>query len=130
MYDDIIAYELNFAFANGIGYIMDKNLPSDAPSVGYAGKFPMIHINTNWHDKNELPFIIAHEIGHVLLENGTYYHLAFRGKQRGEATANIFAIQLLLRYCQDNDLYFDTYYNFAECFKIPRSQYYLFESIA
>lgn len=130
MYEDIIAYKLNVAFSHGIKLIMDKNLPSNAPSMGYSGKFPIIHINTNWHNYYELPFIIGHEIGHVLLENGIYYHLAHLDKERGEASANVFAIQLLLRYCQENDIYFDTYYDFAANFRISRSQYYLFENIA
>lgn len=129
-YSKLLLYLMNYALKHDIGVTWTHSLPAYAPPVSYEKPGKLIIMNAEWKNILDIPFQLAHEIGHIFLENGTYYHLAFRGKQRGEATANAFAIQLLLRYCQENDIYFDTYYDFAANFRIPRSQYYLFKNIA
>lgn len=124
--NDVINWLSNFCLDNNIGFIFDKKLPPDAPSDSWG--YPrLVLLNTNWHNPNELPFMYAHEIGHVVQEYPEYYNLAYLGTQKGEYSANLFAIKLLLKYCNENEIEFSTYYQFAYAFGIPRDQYYLLD---
>ncbi|PWF24328.1 ImmA/IrrE family metallo-endopeptidase [Lactobacillus johnsonii] len=124
--DNVINWLSNFCLDNGIGFIFDKNLPPDAPSDSWSNP-KLILLNTNWHRTTELPFMYAHEIGHVVEEYPEYYHLTRLGTEKGEYSANRFAINLLLKYCKEHDIEFATYYQFAYAFGIPRDCYYLLE---
>lgn len=125
--DDVLAWLSNYAMDHGIGIIFDKKLPPDAPSDSW--EFPPIAIiNSNWYNKNELPFITAHEICHVLYGSAEYYHSACRGMESGESDANLGAIKLLLQYARETDMHFATYYQFANAFCIPKKHYYLIDA--
>lgn len=63
--DDVINYLLNFAMKNKIGFVWTSLLASYTSSAADC-KNRKIVINGNWHNKKELPFIIAHEISHIL----------------------------------------------------------------
>ena len=125
--DNVLAWLTNYAMDHGIGIIFDKSLPPDAPSDSWEFP-PMAIINTNWHNKNELPFITAHEICHVLYGSAEYFHLARRGVESGESDANLGAIKLLLQCARGTDMHFDTYYQFANAFCIPKKHYYLIDT--
>lgn len=125
--DNVLAWLTNYAMDHGIGIIFDKNLPPDAPSDSWEFP-PMAIINTNWHNKNELPFITAHEICHVLYGSAEYFHLARGGVESGESDANLGAIKLLLQCARETDMHFDTYYQFANAFCIPKKHYYLIDT--
>lgn len=125
--DNVLAWLTNYAMDHGIGIIFDKNLPLDAPSDSWEFP-PMAIINTNWHNKNELPFITAHEICHVLYGSAEYFHFARRGVESGESDANLGAIKLLLQCARETDMHFDTYYQFADVFCIPKKHYYLIDT--
>ena len=83
-------------------------------------------MNSRWPYPTEIPFQLAHEIAHVLHEDQHYYNLNEKTASRGEADANIFAINLLRKYCDDNEFHYDSFYNFAKAFCIPNDLYYLF----
>ncbi|URW71705.1 ImmA/IrrE family metallo-endopeptidase [Lactobacillus kefiranofaciens subsp. kefirgranum] len=87
-------------------------------------------MNAKWIYPAQIPFLLAHEIGHVLHENACFYHISDLTANKGEASENIFAIKLLQKYCVENEIYFDTWYKFAKCFGIPKECYYLLELIA
>lgn len=87
-------------------------------------------MNARWPYPTEIPFQLAHEIAHVLHEDQHYYNLNTKTANSGEASANIFAIKLLQKYCKENDYRFDTYYKFAKAFGIPKHVYYLLKEIA
>lgn len=125
--DNVLAWLTNYAMDHGIGIIFDKSLPPDAPSDSWEFP-PMAIINTNWHNKNELPFITAHEICHVLYGSAEYFHLARRGVESGESDANLGAIKLLLQCARETDMHFATYYQFANAFCIPKKHYYLIDT--
>ena len=63
--EELIEYLLNYAFKHGLSYILVRAEPYD-PALSFKHKHKMI-INTNWQNSNELPFIIGHEIGHLML---------------------------------------------------------------
>ena len=126
--DNLVQYLLDYAFDNGYGFILCR-VGLDDPSASYPDKRLMV-INTNLSDPNELPFIIAHEIGHLMLkhERTDFDQSAFSGIKT-DAQADAFAIRLIANYCLENDCYFDSWLKFAEIFCIPKRVYYLFDRI-
>lgn len=126
-YDRLLRYLMNYAmFEYHIGVEFTNRLPVYAPSVSYNEPGKLIIMNANWYHPIEIPFLLAHEIGHVLYEDQQYYNLNDQTVNHGEADANIFAINLLRKYCDDNEFHFDSYYKFAKAFCIPHDLYYLF----
>lgn len=126
-YDQLMRWLSNYAFVHHIGVEFRPDLPSYAPPVSFNYPGNLIIMNNNWKPKTEIPFSLAHEIGHVLLEYEPYYKFAYLGKDKGEYTANNFAIDLLKKYCRENDYHYSTIYKFALSFGIPRQAHYLLE---
>lgn len=124
--DRLIKYLMNAAmFDYHIGVEFTNHLPPLAPPISYNNVGRLIIMNARWPYPSEIPFQLAHEIAHVVHEDQHYYSLNDRTVNRGEADANIFAIELLQKYCKENDYYFNTYYDFARTFGIPKKCYYL-----
>ena len=122
----VITWLMNYCMKHGIGVIYQKKLPETAPSDSWHNP-KLIIFNANYYKVNERPFMMAHEIGHVVEEVPEFYKLAHLGIEKGEFSANRFAINLLALYCLDNDIYFDNYYSFARAFGIPKDKYYILE---
>ena len=130
-YDRLMKYLMNVAmFDYHIGVEFTNKLPPFAPAVSYNTPGKFIMMNALWAYPTEVPFQLAHEIAHVLHEDQHYYSLNNMTANSGEATANIFAIKLLYKYCKDNEIHFNNYYEFAKAFCIPKHVYYLLEEIA
>lgn len=130
-YDKLMQYLMNYAmFDCHIGVEFTNKLPSYAPSVSYNKPGKLIIMNANWLHPTQIPFQLAHEIGHVLHENEAYFNLNDKTKYSGEARENIFAIKLLQRYCTENEFNFSSIYQFARCFGVPQECYYLLVDIA
>lgn len=126
-YDRLMKYLMNAAmFDYHIGVEFTDTLPPFAPSASYNTVGRLIIMNALWPYPTEIPFQLAHEIAHVLHEDQHYYNLNDGTANSGEADANVFAIKLLQKYCDDNEYHFDSYYKFAEAFCIPHNLYYLF----
>ena len=130
-YDKLMTYLMNYAmFEHKIGVEFTDKLPSFAPPISYNKPGRLIIMNAKWIYPVQIPFLLAHEIGHVLHENACFYHISSLTVNKGEANENIFAIKLLQKYCVENEIYFDTWYHFAKCFGVPKECYYLLELIA
>ena len=130
-YDRLIKYLMNAAMYDyHIGVEFTNKLPPLAPPISYNSGGRLIIMNARWPYPTEIPFQLAHEIAHVLHEDQHYYNLNTKTANSGEASANIFAIKLLQKYCKENDYRFDTYYKFAQAFGIPKHVYYLLKEIA
>ena len=128
-YDRLIKYLMNAAmFDYKIGVEFSNRLPPFAPPLSYNHVGRLIIMNARWPYPTEIPFQLAHEIAHVLNENQHYFNLNDRTTKCGEADANVFAIKLLQKYCDDNEYHFDSYYKFAKAFCIPHNLYYLFNN--
>ena len=126
-YDRLMRYLMNYAmFDHHIGIEFSDRLPPFAPPISYEKPGKLIIMNAKWWHPTEMPFLLAHEIAHVLYEDQQYYNLNDQTVNHGEADANIFAINLLYKYCEENDYHFDNFYNFAKAFCIPHDLYYLF----
>lgn len=129
--DKLLTYLINYAFDHHIGVEFTKKLPSSAPSISYNEPGNLIIMNLEWLYPTQIPFQLAHEIGHVLFETEEYFHLNDLTIRKGESAQNLFAIKLLEQYCIENDICFSDCYKFAQCFGIPKECYYLlFEAIA
>ncbi|MCI7647005.1 MAG: ImmA/IrrE family metallo-endopeptidase [Lactobacillus johnsonii] len=127
-YNNLINWLMNYCFDHDIGACLTNELPDDVGGKSYVIPADLVVINNRWHNELEIPFIFAHEIGHVLYGSAEYYHSACRGTELGESDANLGAIKLLLQYAQETDMHFDTYYNFADAFGIPKKHYYLIDA--
>ncbi|TPR41242.1 ImmA/IrrE family metallo-endopeptidase [Apilactobacillus micheneri] len=96
MFDDILKDLLNYAFDNGIG-VETVHASINTPCLVFNKK-RLIILNLNWHNKNELPFQIAHEISHIInnddlnlyRSDSCNYTLSF------EKNANVMALNILL----------------------------------
>lgn len=126
--NEVITWLMNYCMDHDIGIIYKKNLPQTAPSDSWHSP-KLIIFNANFYKKSERPFMLAHEIGHVVEEVPEYYKLAYLGIEKGEFSANRFAINLLSLYCMENDIWYETYYDFAQAFGIPKDKYYVLEVV-
>ena len=126
--NEVITWLMNYCMDHDIGIIYKKNLPQTAPSDSWHNP-KLIIFNANYYKVNERPFMLAHEIGHVVEEVPEYYKLAYLGIEKGEFSANRFAINLLSLYCMENDIWYETYYDFAQAFDIPKDKYYVLEVV-
>lgn len=130
-YDRLMKYLMNTAmFDYHIGVEFTNILPPFAPSASYNKVGRLILMNARWSYPTEIPFQLAHEIAHVLHEDQHYYNLNDGTANSGEASANIFAIKLLQKYCIENEFHFGSIYQFARCFGIPQECYYLLNDVA
>ena len=92
--EELIEYLLNYAFKQSLSYILVKGEPYD-PALSFKNAHKMV-INTNWYNPNELPFIIGHEIGHLMLgDSGIAYWPSFSGQNSEEEEADLFSLKII-----------------------------------
>ncbi|NVY95931.1 hypothetical protein HU830_01825 [Lactobacillus sp. DCY120] len=120
--DDLITYLLNYAFQNGYGYEILNDAHTNWPSLAYP-KMNLIFINLNWHQKREIPFQIAHEIGHLIDGDACHRSRLHQAKINIENQADLHAIRILRQYCFDYDFRMENPLIFAEQFGIPSRLY-------
>ena len=109
---------LNVAFNHNISYEIFNNLGKKTPSAA-SPKERRIAINANWVDSNQLPFIVAHEIAHVINDDDGYLSFHTSNTSKIEASANKTAIKILLHeYHRRNDAV-PNYVKFMQDFEIP-----------
>lgn len=109
---------LNVAFNHNISYEIFNNLGKKTPSTALP-KVRRIAINANWGDSNQLPFIVAHEIAHVINDDDGYLSFHTNNAFKIEASANKTAIKILLHeYHRRNDAV-PNYVKFMHDFEIP-----------
>lgn len=101
--EDLIEYLLNYAFNRGYAYRLIKGNVDD-PSMSFK-EYDYMIINTNWRNPAELPFIIGHEIGHLVLgEQGIMYYSSYAGQNSEEHSADLYALNLIYEYsCNRGD---------------------------
>lgn len=125
--DEVLSFLVDFCWKNKIGiqYISYMN-PND-PSICYEWSKLIIY-NENWKITKEKPFILAHEIGHVMCGSTICYCHNHIETRQSEYDANRFTIKLLQDYCNKNDIVYESIYKFADSFGIPQKFYYLLEA--
>lgn len=117
--ENLINWLLNYAMDHGIGFVLTSNLPAFTPHTASA-KRRMFVINKKYGSPEELPFAIAHEIGHIMDgDHGVRYYCSATIHDKDEHRANVFAIKLLRQYCLDNDIDCSNNIDFYHRFGIP-----------
>lgn len=120
----LMTYLLNYAMAHDIGYDLvpcGKDFTSKA-----LPESRRIIINTDWANQDEIPFITAHEIGHIMNgDTGVRYYDSGTINSKSEYHANIYGIKLLLRFCNDHDITFTNPIKFCEQFGVPMKLDYI-----
>ena len=107
-----------------IGWLpLDEYTPPCASAT-----YNKIVMNTNWHNQNEIPFQLAHEIAHIQNHDDcemAFYHASYSSQERMEREANLGAIKLLLPIFKDIG-YENNPVTFMQVFNIPG---YLFDNV-
>ena len=115
--EDLIKYLLKYAFDHGISCALIQREQS-YQSVALPDK-KLIVINQNSKNKFELPFIIGHEIGHIM--NGNVNGAFYCGKpvNSEERKADLYSLNLIYKYASSQFETFDEPGIFMEQFGIP-----------
>mgnify|MGYP001854025178 FL=1 len=80
----------------------------------------LIIINTNWKNKEEVPFSFAHELGHFMNgDDGIRYYDSATINNKCERGANEFAVKFILNFCKRYGLTFSNPITFCEQFGVP-----------
>lgn len=117
----LIKYLWNVAFDNGISIVWTDQLAPDKPSCAMPNQNTII-VNNRWHNQDEIPFQLAHEIGHMLNgDEGALYYCSPASHTKVECGANDKAIDLILDYCAINEKSTDNYADFMHYYGIPSS---------
>ena len=130
--NDVLSWLYDYCSQNDIMIQHINYLGSHAPSMAYT--YPrLITFNDSWYNDDEKPFMLAHEIGHVMCGTTICYdtqnHKLSISKNECEHDANIFAIKLFKKYCAENGIHYDNAVQFAEAFAIPKKCFYLLEKV-
>lgn len=125
--NNVIKWLMNYAFDHRIGIVFSYTAESDDPSESFP-EFSTAVINANYKNIDEIPFIIGHEIGHLMLNHSKKkFYASPANRIRMERAANEFSLDLLTEYCDLHEIYFYNALTFAEAFGIPKSCYYLLD---
>lgn len=102
--DDLITYLLQFAFDHGISCAFIWK--SEAYQSVALPEKDLIVINQNCRNKQELPFVIGHEIGHIMKgDSGTAFYCN-KPINSEERLADLYSLNLIYDYASDQ---FDTF---------------------
>ena len=122
--ENLISYLVNYGFDRGISTTLTEELPPYFPSSA-SSKFQKVLINMNWHNQWEVPFSLAHELGHLVNhDHGINYYRSETVHTKTEYQANCTAIDILLQYCHDNDIIVTNPITFCEKFGVPANLEY------
>ena len=117
--DEIITWLLNYAYDHGIGVVVfhrDSHIPSMASKPDN-----MIAINMNWKPHSEIPFSIAHEIGHIISGDNGHFLPTKAAQTQAERRANREAVKILMEWADSHDVEVTTPQRFSECFGVPNT---------
>ena len=115
--EDLVKYLLKYAFDHGISCALIRREQS-YQSVALPDK-KLIVINQNSKNKFELPFIIGHEIGHIM--NGNVNGAFYCGKpvNSEERLADLYSLNLIYRYASNQFDNFEEPVQFIQQYGIP-----------
>lgn len=120
MINDIMASLMNKAMDFGYSVIVDNRFSSRTPSAVNPYTKTIV-VNGSWHDPEQLPFQLAHEMGHLINKDDSNCLYFSPSKYGIEGRANVQAIKLLLPYYTDERPLEDfNSVDFMRAFKIPQ----------
>jgi len=96
---------MNEAYDYGFNVINNDQYKSSHTPAAVNPYYKTIVLNSNWHDPQQIPFQLAHEMGHLLNNDGQSSCLYYSPSKFGiEGHANRTAIKLLLPYFLDDNI--------------------------
>ena len=115
--EDLVKYLLKYAFDHGISCALIRR-EQTYQSVALPDK-KLIVINQNCKNKFELPFIIGHEIGHII--NGDVNGAFYCGKpiNSEERLADLYSLNLIYGYASNQFDTFEEPIQFIQQYGIP-----------
>lgn len=118
--DIIIVNLMKYAYDHKITVILTNHFDGHTPSASRPDTKTIV-VNTNWHEEKEIPFQMAHELGHVVNgDEGTLYYSSFSNKSKYERAANMTGLDILIPIYVDATGYtFNNVSPFMEQFGIP-----------
>ena len=94
--NDAVTYLMNLAMENNISVLFKNLSPITPPASSPINK--RIFMNTNWHNSNDIPIQLAHELGHILNGDENQACLYYSPSRNGiEGKANKTGIKLLMK---------------------------------
>lgn len=91
----------------------------------YDGEQPVIMLNDNIKHKPAQYFVLGHELGHAIMQEGLvgYYTSSVRNKSQLETDADQFSVALMaLLFVEDNDRLPDSYDDLATQYGLPHNK--------
>lgn len=79
--DDVLSFLTDYCWKNKIGIQYISYMDPKDPSLCYEWPRLIIY-NENWQVKKEKPFILAHEIGHVMCGDAFCYYIGNNKAER------------------------------------------------
>lgn len=114
---NLISWLYSYAFKHKIGVLQIFTKP-EYSSLSDKSK-RLIIINVNWKNKKELPFIIGHEIGHILAGQPSLSNYCGTPLTPNERRADLFSLNLIFEYASNQYDSFDEPIQFIEQYGIP-----------
>lgn len=95
---DLINFLLYVAIAHHIDYDLGEHRPSFSSKALPSRN--IIIINTNYYKAKELPFVIGHEIAHIIHQDDIAICTDPNAKRPCEHTANVYSVDLIHAYAK------------------------------
>lgn len=118
---DLITCLLNYAFDHGISYSLVYEDP-DYPSTAFPEE-KFVVINMNCKNLKELPFIIGHEIGHIMNNDNGLQFYCNTVSTPVEHQADLYSLNLIFDYATRQYDCFDEPSEFMQAYGIPVRMY-------
>lgn len=115
--NDAIDFAINAVLEYGVGIEITYQRPSFQSCA--VMQHNLVIINPNANDKVELPFVILHELGHIVLAHQDLGCISPAARITQEYEADRFAAELIWDYSQQLGVDYDNVYNFMQAFGIP-----------
>lgn len=123
--NEVIKWLMNYALDHQKGITFIYTVDKEETSESFP-EFSTAVINANYKNIDEIPFIIGHEIGHLILgHTKEKFYASPANRIRMERDANKYSLHLLREYCDLHDIHFENELNFAQSFGVPSACYHL-----
>lgn len=119
--DDAIDFAINAVLEYGVGIEITNQRPGFQSCA--VVQHNLVIINPNANDRSLLPFVILHELGHVVLGHHDLGCVSPAAKIKQEHEADSFATKLIWSYSQRLDVNYDSAYDFMSSFGVPSKMF-------
>lgn len=119
--NDAIDFAINTVLDYGIGIEITYQRPSFQSCA--VIQYNLVIINPNANSRKNLPFVILHELGHIILEHQDLDCIAPAARIKQENEADCFAVRLLWGYSTQLGFEYNNTYKFIESFGIPNRMF-------